>query len=148
MVIIDLPPARCSALGAVYAFRLNKELNPMADTADLELFRQRIAEALPSTNVQTLLLLLYQFTGKEYWLNPPFVPVKSRWDDNDSGGLSEELQSQVRGAALDAIMAWRQGAPIAKPDLTPDELIHMLTVSEAEAIPPEYGDMMLHKLRR
>lgn len=58
----------------------------MAHSSDLALFRHRIAEALPSANIPTLLLLLYQFTGKEYWLTPPFVPVKSVWGDNDSGG--------------------------------------------------------------
>lgn len=120
----------------------------MAHSEDLDLFRQRIAEALPSANIPTLLLLLYQFTGDEYWLKPPFVPVKSRWDDNDSGGLSEGLQEEVRDAALKTIMAWRHGEPIAKPDLSSDELIRMLTMSEAEQIPPEYADMMIHKLRR
>ena len=122
----------------------------MTRTADLDIehFRRRLAEALPSANVPTLLLLLYQFTGEERWLVPPFVPVKSRWDDNDSGGLSAELQEEVRSAALDAIVAWRRGEPIAKPDLTADELIRMMTMSEAEAIPPEYAELMIHKLRR
>ena len=122
----------------------------MADSADLDIeqFRQRLADALPSANVPTLLLLLYQFTGQERWLDPPFVPVKSRWDDNDSGGLSPELQEEVRGAALDAIVAWRRGEPIAKPDLTADELIRMMTMSEAEPIPPEHAELMIHKLRR
>ncbi|NKJ94737.1 SidA/IucD/PvdA family monooxygenase [Rhizobium leguminosarum bv. viciae] len=120
----------------------------MADAADLDQFRQSIAEALPCANVPTLLLLLYQFTGDDYWLKPPFSPIKSRWDDNDSGGLSEPLQSEVRAAALDAIVAWRAGRPIAKPDLSSDELIRMLTTSEAEAIPHEYGEMMVHKLKK
>ena len=122
----------------------------MTHTADLDIdqFRRRLAEALPAANVPTLLLLLYQFTGEERWLVPPFVPVKSRWDDNDSGGLSPELQEEVRGAALDAIVARRRGEPIAKPDLTADELIRMMTMSEAEAIPPEYAELMIHKLRR
>ena len=115
---------------------------------DIDQFRRRLAEALPSANVPTLLLLLYQFTGDDRWLDPPFVPVKSRWDDNDSGGLSAELQEEVRSAALDAIVAWRRGEPIAKPDLTADELIRMMTMSEAEAIPPEYAELMIHKLRR
>ena len=122
----------------------------MTYTADLDIdqFRRRLAEALPSANVPTLLLLLYQFTGDDRWLHPPFVPVKSRWDDNDSGGLSAELQEEVRSAALDAIVAWRRGEPIAKPDLSADELIRMMTMSEAEAIPPEYAELMIHKLRR
>ncbi len=120
----------------------------MADTADLDLFRQRIATALPSANVPTLLLLLYQFTGDEYWINPPFKPVKSRWDDNDSGGLSEKLQAEVREATLEAIMNWRKNGAIARPELTSDELVRMMTMSEAEAIPPEYGEMIVHKLKR
>ncbi|MDK1494448.1 FAD-dependent oxidoreductase [Sinorhizobium sp. 7-81] len=120
----------------------------MAHSADLDLFRQRIAEALPSANIPTLLLLLYQFTGQEYWLNPPFVPVKSGWGDNDSGGLAAELQTEIRDAALAAIIAWRHGAHVVKQDLSAEELIRMLTVSEAEPIPPEYADMMIHKLQR
>ncbi|MCA1371612.1 NAD(P)/FAD-dependent oxidoreductase [Bradyrhizobium sp. BRP14] len=120
----------------------------MAHSADLDLFRQRIAEALPSANIPTLLLLLYQFTGDEYWLNPPLIPVKSGWGDNDSGGLADELQTEIRNAALAAIISWRRGAQVAKQDLSAEELIRMLTVSEAEPIPPEYADMMLHKLRR
>ena len=123
----------------------------MTHTADLDIdqFRRRLAEALPSANIPTLLLLLYQFTGDERWLDPPFTPVKSRWDDNDSGGLSAEpCRRRCASAALDAIVAWRRGEPIAKPDLTADELIRMMTMSEAEAIPPEYAELMIHKLRR
>ncbi|AYG63984.1 MULTISPECIES: flavin-containing monooxygenase [Rhizobium] len=120
----------------------------MGHSTDPDQFRRRIAEALPSANIPTLLLLLYQFTGRDYWLNPPFIPVKSGWDDNDSGGLTVELQAEVRDAALTAITAWRQGEHIAKPDLSAEELIRMLSMSEAEPIPPEYADMMIHKLRR
>src|SRR3954454_9684385 len=91
-----------------------------------------LALALESANIPTLLLLLYQFTGEERWLPPPFTPVKSRWDDNDSGGLLPAMQQEVREAAFDVITAWRAGAPIAKPELTAEELIKMLSFSEAE----------------
>ncbi|AIC29866.1 FAD dependent pyridine nucleotide-disulfide oxidoreductase protein (plasmid) [Rhizobium etli bv. mimosae str. IE4771] len=120
----------------------------MADSTEMDLFAQRIAEALPSANIPTLLLLLHQFTGEDCWLKPPFTPVKSGWDENDSGGLAVELQTEIRNAALTAIMSWRQGAHIVKPDLSANELIRMLSVSEAEPIPPEYAGMMIHKLRR
>src|SRR2546423_14257208 len=90
----------------------------MTDTADsdVEVFRRNLAGALPSANIPTLLLLLFQFTGDERWLLPPFTPEKSRWDDNDSGGLLPAMQEEVRAAALDTITAWKSGAPIAKPD--------------------------------
>ncbi len=90
----------------------------MADSTEMDLFAQRIAEALPSANIPTLLLLLHQFTGEDCWLKPPFTPVKSGWDENDSGGLAVELQTEIRNAALTAIMSWRQGAHIVKPDLS------------------------------
>jgi 4-hydroxyacetophenone monooxygenase len=122
----------------------------MSDTIDLdiELFRQRLAEALPSANIPTLLLLLHQFTGDDRWLMPPFVPERSRWDDNDSGGLPVAMQEEVREAALEAIAAWRSGTPIAKPELTAEELIQMMNVSEATTIPTEYADLMIHRLQR
>ncbi|WFU13112.1 NAD(P)-binding domain-containing protein (plasmid) [Rhizobium sp. CB3090] len=120
----------------------------MAHLEDVDQFCQRIAEALPSANIPTLLLLLYQFTGREYWLSPRFIPAKSGWDDNDSGGLPSDLQAEIRDAALSAITAWRQGVPIARADLSAEELIRMLSMSEAEPIPPEFADMMIHKLRR
>ena len=116
----------------------------MGDTkdCDIELFRRRLAEALPSANIPTLLLVLHQFTGEDRWLMPPFIPEPSRWDDNDSGGLPPAMQEEVRAAALEVITAWRSGAPIAKPQLTAEELIQMMSVSEAEPIPAEYAELM------
>ena len=114
---------------------------------DIDVFRQSLDDALPSANIPTLLLLLFQFTGDERWLLPPFTPEKSRWDDNDSGGLLPSMQQEARDAAREAILAWKAGTPIAKPDLSADELIRMLTVSEAEAIPEDYAEFMIHKLR-
>ena len=107
-----------------------------------------LAQALEFANIPTLLLLLYQLTGEERWLLPPFTPVKSRWDDNDSGGLLPAMQQEVREAAFDAITAWRAGKPMAKPELSDEELVAMLSFSEAEPIPAEYAEMMSHKLRR
>ncbi len=115
---------------------------------EMELFRKELSEALPSANIPTLLLLLYQFTGEERWLLPPFTPEASRWDDNDSGGLLPEMQEEVRTAALEAIVAWKANGHMAKPRPTAEELINMLTVSEAQAIPADYAQLMLHKLSR
>jgi 4-hydroxyacetophenone monooxygenase len=118
------------------------------ENIDPENFRQRLAEALPSANIPTLLLLLHQFTGEERWLQAPYIVDRSRWDDNDSGGLPDAIQDEVRAAALDTITAWRAGKPIAKPDLTADELIRMMSFSESSKIPQEYADLMMHRLKR
>src|SRR5436853_7565819 len=112
------------------------------ESIDSDDFRQRLAEALPSANIPTLLLLLHQFTGEERWLQAPYIVDRSRWDDNDSGGLPDAIQDEVRAAALDTITAWRAGKPIAKPDLTADELIRMMSFSESSKIPQEYAGLM------
>src|SRR5438105_14494931 len=116
------------------------EENTMAHERDeVALFRKELAEALPFANIPTLLLLLYQFTGEERWLLPPFTPEPSRWDDNDSGGLLPAMQEEVRAAALEAILAWKTTGQMAKPRPTADELIQMMTVSEAQPIPADYA---------
>src|SRR5438132_3552334 len=99
-------------------------------------FQQQISEALAVANVPTLILLLHQFTADPRWLESPFAPDRGRGlDDNDTGGLSEAIQEQVRAAAFTAIMRWRDGAPIAKPHLSGEELVRMMCVTEAESIP-------------
>lgn len=123
----------------------------MVDTVDghMDAFRQHLAEALPAANIPTLILLLHQFTGDDRWITEPYTPQRSRGlDDNDSGGLSPELQEEVRVAALDAITAWRNGVPVARPDLSGEDLIRMMSVTEAEPIPADYADVMVDKLRR
>ncbi|MEZ2391790.1 flavin-containing monooxygenase [bacterium RCC_150] len=123
----------------------------MSDSTDSGVghFQRRLAEALPAANIPTLLLLLHQFTGEDGWLKDPYAPQRSKGlDDNDSGGLPEEVQDEVRAAAQEAIMAWRDGTPIAKPQLSGEELIRMMSVTEAEPIPADYAEVMVDKLKR
>ena len=62
-----------------------------------------LKEALKSANVPTLILVLTQMTGDDRWLGPPYQLSRNRGlDDNDSGGLSAELQEEVRAAAFEA----------------------------------------------
>ena len=121
----------------------------MKQEANRETFERDLREAMPYTNIPTLLLLLHQFTGQDRWLAEPFQPERSRGlDDNDTGGLAPEIQAQVREAAVEAILAWRDGSPISKPTLSGDELIEMMTVTEAEPIPADYASVMADKLTR
>ena len=77
---------------------------------------QKFVEAVAVANIPTLLMVLVQLTGDERWLQAPFRPVRVRgMGDNDSGGLAEAAQHEVRAAALGAILAWRAGRPVALP---------------------------------
>ena len=100
----------------------------------------QFANAIADANIPTLLMVLVQMTGDTMWLQPPYRPSKGRGrGDNDSGGLPENIQQEIRSAALDAIMAWRGGRALAIPDPKPELLVEMLSAAMGEPVPPEYG---------
>ena len=105
------------------------------------------ADAIEVANIPTLLMVLVQLTGDERWLEHPYRPTRLRgMGDNDTGGLSEAAQREVRDAAYESILAWRRGRPVALPEPSDDMLVRMLGVAMAEDIPPEYGRMTAAQL--
>lgn len=101
----------------------------------------RLVEGVAVANVPTLLMVLVQLTGDLKWLEDPYSPRRGRGlDDNDTGGLPEDIQAEIRAAATDAILEWRAGKPVALPEPSPDLLARMLTVSMAEQVPENYGE--------
>jgi len=88
---------------------------------------------------------LAQFTGDEKWLNDPYRPHRGPvLDDNDSGGLPEEIQAEIRAAALEAILASEAGAPPT--DLTTDQITSMLGAALVEDVTPDYGELLAEEL--
>ncbi len=111
----------------------------MSDSREKERFEKAIAIA----NIPSLLMTLVQLTGELHWLDPPYRPNRDRgMGDNDSGGLPEEVQDEIRRAATDAILAWRGGRPIALPELTPELRLRMLSCAVGEPIPDEYDPII------
>jgi 4-hydroxyacetophenone monooxygenase len=107
-----------------------------------------VAAAVADGNIPVLLMVLVHLTGDMRWIEPPFTPTRNRGlEDNDSGGLSEALQAEVRAAATEAIATWLDGAPVALPQPSPDDLARMLAVAMGEPVPSEYGDMIAAELR-
>ena len=113
---------------------------PWEDPSAVSRFRQAVELA----NIPVLLMVLVQLTGEMSWLEEPFRPRRSGGlGDNDTGGLNDDLQQQVRRAAVRAILDWHAGRrpiSIAQPD--PDLLVRMLSWSMDEPVPAEYGPMM------
>lgn len=102
-----------------------------------------LSKGLDRANIPTLLMVLYQMTGLDQWLNEPFMPKRSSGlDDNDSGQLPDDIQHEIRVAAYDAIVAWIKGKALAlhKPDNS--RLAEMLTIAMSEDVPEEYGDII------
>jgi 4-hydroxyacetophenone monooxygenase len=115
---------------------------PASDLNDPDL-RAGVAAA----NVPVLLLLLYQITGDECWLQDPYRPTRDAGlDENSTGGFPVEVQDEIRTAAFEALRRYRDGAPLAIVEPEPERLVHMLSVSMGETVPPEYGPMLAAEL--
>lgn len=104
---------------------------------------QQFAEAISTANIPTLLMVLVQMTGDMQWLEEPYRPQRARgMDDNTTGGLPAPLQAKVRKAALDAILAWRAGRPLAIPEPSVELRRRMLSWAMAEEVPTEYDPII------
>ncbi|MEZ5408856.1 MAG: NAD(P)/FAD-dependent oxidoreductase [Acidimicrobiales bacterium] len=100
-----------------------------------------LAEAVAVANIPTLLMTLVQLTGEMHWLDDPYrIQRQQGMGDNDTGGLPEDRQAEVREAALEAISAWKAGRPVAIPDPEPELLVRMLSWCMGETVPEEYGE--------
>jgi 4-hydroxyacetophenone monooxygenase len=118
---------------------------PPAEALDRALLRDGVEHA----NIPALLMVLVQLTGERHWLDTPFTPKKGPGlDDNDSAGLDDARQREVRAAAWNAIEAWLDGQPIREPRPDSLELAHMLSVAMSEPVPGEYGEIIAAGLDR
>ncbi|OBI21458.1 monooxygenase [Mycobacterium sp. E2327] len=102
--------------------------------------------ALEDANIPTLLLVLQHLTGNTKWTHPPYRPARGKpLDDNDSGGLSPELQAEVRASAQDAVVAFYEGKlqPVTP---SPDEVTRMLSCAMVEEVPVEYGELLSEEM--
>ncbi len=109
--------------------------------------RSALAQALTAANIPSLIPVLYQLTGEERWLDAPYAPLPGRgMDDNTSGGLVGELQDEIRTAALDAVLDWAAGRPVAVPTPRGEALVRLLSVCVGEPMPAEFEPMMADML--
>ncbi len=105
--------------------------------------RAKLRAGVDEANVPALLMCLVQLSGDLGWLESPFAPHRGRGlDDNDSGGLPDDVQDDIRAVAYDAIVAWLEGAPLKLPRPTNAQLAGMLGVAMSEEVPEEYGDVV------
>jgi 4-hydroxyacetophenone monooxygenase len=106
---------------------------------------------LASANIPSLLMVLYQLTGDERWIEAPFRPARqvrgTASADDDTGGLAPDLQAEVREAAVAAIRDWHAGAPVAVPAPTGPLLVRLMSTCTGEPVPDQYAPMIAAQLR-
>ncbi|MEU6148270.1 NAD(P)/FAD-dependent oxidoreductase [Streptomyces sp. NPDC047081] len=109
---------------------------------DPEFRREELEAAVEAGNIPTLLMVLFQLTGDLKWLQEPYIPTRGRGlDDNDTGGLDSDRQTEVRAAAVEAILAWHSGASAAVSSPDPTLLVTMMSACVGEPVPAEYAAM-------
>jgi 4-hydroxyacetophenone monooxygenase len=106
--------------------------------------REEIARILQAADVPVLLMVLYQLTHDTRWLQAPFQPKRDiSFFADESGGMPEEVQAQVRAAALDVLCDVHNGTREIPPRPSDEDISRMMSVCMGEMIPGEYVAMML-----
>lgn len=115
---------------------------------DMTSYVERLRDGVALANIPTLLLLLMQFTGEERWMQKPYLPTRSKGvDDNDTGGLPDDIQEKIRDAAFSAIMRWKNGAAPAHQTPEGEYLGRMLAASEGGEVPDKYLGIMAARFK-
>lgn len=109
----------------------------------------RLREGVRLANIPTLIPVLVQLTGDERWIAEPYRARPARgFDDNDTGRLPPEIQSEIREAATEAILAWCNGKPPAIEEPDAAQMVQLLAAAVAEPVPDEYGPMLSAEMVR
>jgi 4-hydroxyacetophenone monooxygenase len=109
--------------------------------------RERLAAALEHANIPTLVATLAHLTGEDRWLQPPFLPEPARGPgENDSGGLPEDVQREIREAVLELVVDLRSGRAAAAPDPSPERVVHILSSILRDDVPQEEAGLLAEEL--
>lgn len=102
-----------------------------------------LREALTSANIPTLLMVLAHLTGDDGWLEGDYRPSRTiALDDNDTGGLPEARQSEIRAAALATLAEIRDGRRAVPEPPSGRRMMDLLSASLGEQVPDEYAEAM------
>ena len=108
----------------------------------------RLREALAQANLPSVVMTLFHLTGDRRWLQDPYLPERGKGlDDNDSGGFPEDVQDEIREAAVEAVLRWSHGEPAAVDQPDPELLIEMISAAMGEPVPDEFAPMLAEHMR-
>ena len=107
--------------------------------------RYRLQAALAEADLRVLLMVMFQVSGDECWLQEPYCPRRDvKLIADEDAGFTPELQAEIRAAALQ--MLADRDLPQAHP--VPDEalLLRMMSVCLGEQVAPEYAPTMREQM--
>ncbi|WP_241383956.1 flavin-containing monooxygenase [Rhodococcus sp. CH91] len=119
----------------------------LAIPPDPELDRDTVRTAVAAGNIPCLLPVLYQLTGEEKWLSPPYVPTPTKgYEEHNDGGFDPQIQAEIRDAVTDAVLDWCNGKPIAHPAPAGAELARLMSTVMGEPVSEHYSPMIAEQL--
>jgi 4-hydroxyacetophenone monooxygenase len=107
---------------------------------------ERLEQALAGAHLATLLMVLVHLTGDRSWLDERYRPARPRGPrDPDDGDLPEDVQAEIRAAALVAMRRWRDG--LCEPVIpSSDQLVEMMSVCVGQPVAEEYTEMVAEEI--
>lgn len=106
-----------------------------------------VREAIAVAAVPTLLMVIYQFTGDDRWIQERYRPTRGKGLGlHDSGGLSDEIQREVREAALPVVQRILNGEPPVIADLDETTTIKLAAFFLGEEVPDRYGRLLVTEI--
>lgn len=113
------------------------------------LTRDQIRTAVEKAHVPTLLLMVYQATDDPKWLEERYRPVRTKGLNIDvTGGLPEDVQDEVRDAAVDVVRDLQEGKRPALSVLTPERAVELATIYLGEDVDDRYGPLLSQEIQR
>ena len=106
-----------------------------------------LQQAFQEASIPTLLMCLVQITGDESWLREPFLPKRdTNLFADESGGIVESAQNQIRGALVTVLEEISDGRrKVADPPET-ELFTKMMSSCVAEEVAPEYAPMIMEAM--
>ncbi|WP_105034185.1 flavin-containing monooxygenase [Cryobacterium aureum] len=124
-------------------------ITQLRDNGDAPLSEAELRDAIQTAAVPALLMVVFQITGDEKWLGKRYRPTRGRGLNNhESGGLPDEVQAEIRDAAVDAILYLQAGNEPAVAELSPERTVELVSLFLGEKVDDRYGPLLAGELRR
>ncbi|MBL6898229.1 MAG: NAD(P)/FAD-dependent oxidoreductase [Luminiphilus sp.] len=107
--------------------------------------RDRLQAALAEADLRVLLMVMFQVSGDECWLQEPYRPRRDvKLIADEDAGFTPEIQAEIRAAAVQ-MLADRESSPLHP---VPDEalILRMMSVCLGEQVAPEYAPTMREQM--
>ena len=118
----------------------------MSDSAS-DLRAEELDQKLVKASIPVLVMCLAQMTGDSRWLGERYRPERTRGlSDDPSGGLSVEVQTEVRHAVRDAVLEWDQAGRPSLPRPSVEQMPTLMEHALGEEVPERYAAMTLSQM--